>query len=259
MPLTQRQGQGQTTDEPTGDEQRSKRTTSTTSSSTEDAELPPEVAEAIQLLKRHARTHGDAIVSELKGTAVYQLAFNAGHSEGNRKGGDKLTKAQARVEELEAELEETRKGQPDVETLNAKWQRVLEKQKGETAEEREKRERAERRLVETRLEVELKDKLRPKYARLVAKEKAQRLRLTPDGTEEYLDETGSPMQVPKGKSVYDLAVTEAVSEADPEDVLSHATSGGGRTGGGAYRPQHDALKKTIEEKRAAGTSRASLF
>jgi hypothetical protein len=219
----------------------------------EKVELPKEITDAIAVLKKGSKEHAAAIAEELSGSPVYQAVFNDGHSEATKRAGTKqadlakkLKDAEARNAELETERDELKKATPDLAKRDQDWQKKLDKKDEEIAAERTQRERIIGDVTTERLRSALKDKLRPKYAELVAPTLASRIRRKADGTEELLEEGSEiPVSIPKGKTVYQVAADLAYEAADAVDRLAGGESGGGRTGGGggATGPSHDELMK----------------
>jgi len=218
--------------------------------------MTPEIAAALALLKNLQPDAADIseLARELRGSPIYQSAYNAGHADAthtlkpkSKEAADKLKDSEARIAELDAEIGELKNKMPDLAARDDAWRKKLDAAKAEV--EHEKRLRAEAResVKAERLASELKSHLRPKYAQLIAPILAQRIREKEDGAFEFLEEgTGIPVQVPAGKSVFQAAAEWAKKDADPVDVLSNAESGGGVDNRISNSAAHGAAPDVVE-------------
>lgn len=225
-------------------------------------ELPSEVTDAIQVLKKHAGEHAEPIIAELKGTALYQMPYNIGHSVATRKFTDpdkgKLVAAEKRIGELEAEVAKASEGRPNLDNVKAGYIRQLEAKDAEIVKREVAIAALEGESVSDKLQAALGGRLRGAAAKLAAIELKTRIKRK-DGRYVLVadDNPDVEVQVPKGKTVFDYVAEEAIKAADPEDVLSGATSGAGRTGGGSHPGVRPVKIEEIQaQKRAAGVGPA---
>lgn len=197
----------------------------------DEKELPQNVKDAIALLKSHA--DHELVIAELKGSPLYQAVFNEGHSDATTRGktkakdtAEKLKAAEDRATEAETALAEAKKGAPDLEARDKKWQAKLDAKQAEVDKALGTIDAVRGESIRDKVEVAIAGKLRPKYAKLLAPTLAKQVTRKDDGTFEFHDE-GIPVQVPKGKTIWDVVAERAIADADPEDVLTNADSGGG--------------------------------
>lgn len=204
----------------------------------EPTELPQNVKDAIATLKALSGAEAESVAGELKGAAVYQSVFNSGHSTATKAKTtditqltERLTAAEERARKAEEDLQ---KKQPDLEARDKAWQQKLTEKENELKALQDTVSQAESRTIALQTENALGRVLRPKIAKLVAPTLASQIRRKADGSYELLEEgTGIPVQIPAGKTVFDVAAERASATADPIDKLAGGESGGGvHTGGG---------------------------
>lgn len=197
--------------------------------------LPDEQhAEAVRVLQND----GGAVVK-----AFRSKVFAAGKTEGGKAGGataEKLTAAEARVEELETQLAEAQAKVPDAakleERLTREWTRKVDAatRRAEAAEVALTKERGDG--FRTAFGTALRDlDVDPDYAdEVLAGRYADRHVVEPDGTRR--------VRKPGEDTAYDaddvtaavkLLAADVVKTVPPKFLLSNADSGGGVTNGGA--------------------------
>lgn len=203
---------------------------------------------------------------------VYQRVFNAGHSTAKSKAdGDKqtfeteLTEAKEEAERLKTELDELKEKTPDRAAIDAQWQQKLDREKAKIQEQLDAATQKVGRLttdttVEKSENALLGAGIRPRMAKLLAKEAAGRISYDEQGNA-VLKEAGSdiPVQVPTGKSAFQVLAEQEKAAADPADLVSKADSGGGTDGGGnggdsKWDQRRKALEKEREGQKVSGPS-----
>lgn len=220
--------------------------------------LSDEQKAAIATLGTIAAADLDDATKALKDSAqpVFQAVFRKGHgtAQADYEGENgKLTKALAeaaalktRAETAEQQLVEVSKKAPDAEKLNKDWQAKLDAKDQELEVERKarKQEREARKLSDLQANLTGLD---PEYARFKASEHADRLHVKDDGTVELREKDSQvPVQIPHGKTPYQVLAEEIVTKAPAALRVSNADSGGGTSGGGGGgKPSDkDVLKST---------------
>lgn len=229
--------------------------------------LPQEIIDAIAKIMSHADR--DELVAGLKDHAqpVFQAVYNKGHSDATaRAKADRVTLEterdglKTRAETAERERDELKSKQPDRATIDAQWQEKVRKLEEKHAGELKDRDtRIARLTTDTtveKLEVAMRDaKLHPEYARLRAGEVAARIHYRDDGTPELYEEgTQIAVQIPSGKTVWQVAAEQAKEKAPSIFVLAGADAGGGAGSGGAGGSGGDAVAtaaKRFQEQRDA--------
>lgn len=208
---------------------------------------------------------------ELKNRAhpVYQRVFNAGHATArNKADGDRQTiesqlqEAKDEAERLRGELDELKASQPDRAAIDAQWQKRLDAEVKKVSDQLEAASAKVARLTTdtTAEKVEnalLKAGFRPKMAKLMASANAARISYDDEGRPVLNDpDTGTPIQVPSGKTAFEhLAETEK-SAADPADLVSRADSGAGVSSGGSGGG--NPFERIREQKKAEQEKKASF-
>ena len=233
--------------------------------------LTPEQKQAIETLKSVSAEDAEEFRTELQthNNAVVHHIFRRGFAEAEGRWKPRAetaeadkTAAETAKAEAERKLTEAQAGQPDVKKLNEDWQakydRDLAARDQQLATERTARqqEREARKLSDLRAHLTGLD---PEYARFRAAEAATRLRTKDDGTVELL-EAGSevPVQIPAGKTPYDVLAEEITKAAPAALRISGADNGGGASGGGGgggsnkWQQRREALEKEREGQKASG-------
>lgn len=226
----------------------------------------PLTAEQTAAITTIAGADADEVAEALKSSAqpIYQKIFRGGHSTAtNAAKAEKQTLEQQlatekeRATTLQTELEELKAKAPDRAAIDQQWQTKL------TAREKELQAQIDaangkvaKLTTETTAEkIEnalVSAGLRPRIAKLLAKEHAGRIEYDDTG-KPVLHEPGTkiPVQIPDGKTAFDVLAEAEKKSADPADLASNVDTGGGTSGGGGgstgISPQ-----KIEEQKRASG-------
>lgn len=233
----------------------------------------PLTAEQTAALETLATADAEEVAEALKSSAnaLYQTVFRAGHSTATQAAKAKreaveqqLAAEKERADAAEAQVVAIRDKAPDAEALNADWQKKLDR---EIAREREAREAAEAKVarlttdtvVERTENALLAAGIRPRIAKLLAKDAAGRIAWDDSGAPVlYEPGTQIPVQIPAGKTAFDVLAEAEKAQADPADLVSSADRGsgiGGGAAGGGYDPAA-AGRAMAEQTRAADTSLA---
>lgn len=215
-----------------------------------------------------ASAPAEAVAEALKNEAnpIYNRIFGAGVTTGKGQlknqmdaQAAELTVAKQDVERLTGELAEAREAKPDLDKIHQEWQAKLDAAKAETEAERKAREqeREARKMSDLRAHLTGLD---PEYARWKATEYAGRLRTKEDGTIELLERPDGevPVQLPEGKSPFQVLADEIVKSAPAALRISNADTGGGTGGGGGGAKTKDPVEAAIERNRARASAPNAL-
>lgn len=224
--------------------------------------LTAEQKQAIETLKSVTAEDAEEFRNELQSAnqPIVHHIFRRGFAEAEGRYKPRAETAEAKIAEVETakaeaerKLREAEGKQPDVEKIHADWQAKLDAAKAEAETERtaRKAEREARKLSDLRAHLTGLD---PEYARWKATEHAGRLRAKDDGTVELL-EAGSevPVQVPAGKTPYQVLAEEILRTAPAALRTSNADSGGGTGGGGGGGGDKLSVDDIAARKQASGT------
>ena len=202
----------------------------------------------------------------LKETAqpLYQKVFNLGHSTATAAAKtDKaelerqLTAEREAKEAAEQEATELKANTPDRAAIDAQWQAKLEREKKPLQEKLDAAEQKVARLTTDTVQEKVHNALlavglRPRMAGLLAKDRASRIRFDESGNPQLMEPGGDiPVQIPTGKTVFQVLAEQEKSAAEPEDILVHGDSGSGRQGGSGGATGKTA-QQIEDEKRASG-------
>lgn len=219
--------------------------------------LTAEQKQAIETLKSVTAEDAEEFRTELQAqnNAVVHHIFRRGFAEAEGRYKPRAEAAEAKVTEVEAakaeaerKLTEAQSSQPDVEKIHKDWQAKLTAKEQEVEAERNARraEREARKLSDLRAHLTGLD---PEYAGWKAGEHAKRLHVKDDGTVE-LREPGSevPVNVPAGKTPYQVLAEEILKGAPAALRTSNADTGGGAgAGGGGATKTEDDFRKATEQ------------
>lgn len=230
----------------------------------------PLTAEQTAAIALIAGADAEEVAEALKTDAqpIYQRIFRAGHSTGTEKAKTEKTALETQLQAekdraagFETELADLKAKTPDRAAIDAQWQGKLEK---ETKKVQEQLDAAQQRIARltTDTTVEKAENalvaagFRPKMAKLLAKEHAGRITYGDDG-KPILHEPGTtiPVQIPDGRSAFEVLAETEKKTADPADLASNVDTSGGATNGGAaggYDPVAAGKAMAAQQKATAG-------
>jgi hypothetical protein len=193
---------------------------------------------------------------------LYNRVFRAGVSRGKESVGavaKERDEFKARAEEVEQQLADLQAKTPDRAEIDKAWQAKLDKEREKLAAEVES-ERAKVARLTTDTVVEKTENallaagIKPSVAKLFARDRAQRIRFD-EGGAPVLYDGEIPVQVPSGKTPFQVLAEQEVAAAEPEFLASRVDVGAGSTNGaGGGRPRTDEDHRKAVEATADYTS-----
>lgn len=218
----------------------------------------------------------EEVAEALKNEAnpVYNRVFGAGVTTGKQQVQGKLdsstaelTTAKEEADRLRGELEELKAKTPDVATAVSqeaeKWQKRLEKDVAAVTEKLTAAEAKVARLTtdtvaEKVANALLAKQLDPEYVRDVAPARAGRIKFDENGNPVLYDSTtDTPVQIPDGKSPFEVLAEQVFEKAPAGVKLSGVDAGGGAAPGGGAGG-YDPVKAGKEMAAASKASDNSL-
>lgn len=236
--------------------------------------LTEEQKAALKVIATVSSTDIDEAADALKNDAhpVYQRVFNAGHSTAQSAAKtekatleQQIATAKEEAATLQTQLDELKDKVPDRAQIDAQWQQKLDREKKALQDQIDAANSKVARLttdttVEKAENALLAAGIRPRLAKLLAKDAASRIKYGEDGSP-ALYEAGSeiPIQVPAGKTAFQVLAEQEKAAADPADLVSQADSGGGAGAGGGggsnkWQQRREALQKEREGQKPSGPS-----
>lgn len=208
--------------------------------------LTDEQKAAVETLKGVASEDIEEATEALKTTAhpIYQKIFGGGHSAATQKAKTEkaaldaqLTEAKEREAALETELTELKAKTPDRAQIDTQWQAKLDREVKKVQDQLDAASQQVARLTTDttveKAENALKDAgLRPRMAKLLAKEAAGRIKWEDGKPVLYEAGTDIPIPIPADKTAFQVLAESEAKSADPEDLVSRTEPGGGIKGGG---------------------------
>lgn len=201
----------------------------------------------------------EEITEALKNSAnpIYNRVFGAGVTTGKSQVQTKLDTLTTELEtakteagELQTQLDDLKAKTPDRAEIDTQWQAKLDRDVAKATEKLTAAEQKVARLttdttVEKAENALLAAGIRPRIAKLLAKDAAARVRYDDNGNP-VLYEGELPVQVPAGKTAFQVLAEQEKQQADPADLVSNVDTGGGaRGGGGEGRPDGD-VRKSVD-------------
>lgn len=230
-----------------------------------------ELSELIANLLAKFSATPDEVFAALQSGAqpLYQRAFAAGHTAGLTKGrGEKaevearLTEVQGQLETAQTQLREVQERTPDTNAIRTQYQNEIKtlKDQHKTAlqAEKDKRVNAEKDRAFATLQAKLGKGLNPLVARLLVQDKAvrDRIHVNEDGTLEVMQKGKEiPFSPADDQDVLDLFASELIADQPADFRLADGDSGSGvhtetvRTNSG--KNEFDAIRDNAQKEREA--------